>query len=98
MLERFLAPLLLLSPALAQASFQGLGAAGQATGISSDGQFVVGLAAGGTFRWDATNGMQTIVPLLSSGGNVQCASDGQHGCNSYVDPVTGNEEAARWDA
>ena len=99
MLARICIPFLLLTPAFAQASFQGLGLNGtQATGISSDGQFVVGYSVGGTFRWDATNGYMVVVPQGSSGGNVKCATDGLHGCSSYTNPSTSNQEAARWDS
>ena len=97
MLTRICAPLLLAVPALAQGSFQGLGSNGaQAFGITPDGQFVTGIATGGTFVWDALNGLQIVEPQLSAGGVHQCSANAQFGCGTYVNPSTQNQEAARW--
>ena len=98
MLARFTAPLLLITPALAQATFTPLGAGMRASGISSDGQWVTGYAAAGTFRWSSGSGLNFPVTLGSQGGNVQCSTGCTFGCNTYTNPSTNNQEAARWDA
>ncbi len=97
MLARFAAPLFLLTPAFAQATFVSFGPNTRANGISSDGQWVTGSAAGGTFLWNSTSGL-TLPVSMGSGGEVECSSGGAFGCATYTNPGTNNQEAARWDA
>lgn len=98
MLLRFLAPSLLVAPVLAQASFQGIGLPfSRASGISSDGRWVVGSEPGGTFRWNATSGAQVVVASPLEGGDVEASQGALFGCGAYIDPATNADEAARWD-
>lgn len=100
MLLRFLAPSLLVSPLLAQASFQGLNLPfSRASGISAGGGFVVGTAPGTTFRWSTSTGVQTVTALPPEvPGEVECSIGASFGCGTYVNPGSGVVEAARWDA
>ena len=77
-----------------------------ATGVSDDGQVVVGYtyarsngAPGHAFRWTPTGGMQflPLLPGAASGGAADVSADGQVvvGKNSY-DDATSSLQAFRW--
>lgn len=84
----------------AQSTFNDLGAAQTASGVSMNG-VVVGTNPSGYFRWTAAGGLVNIggtAPGGGVGGQAKISNDGVYTCGTFLNPASGSNEMSRWSS